>query len=103
MSTPDAAPAASFRFAVNVTPKEGILDPQGRAVEQSLPHLGMTGIGHVRVGRRVEMSVEAADLASARAVVDRLAGELLSNPLIEQFEVEVLGGASSVATEHPAR
>jgi phosphoribosylformylglycinamidine synthase subunit PurS len=103
MSTPDAGPAASFRFAVNVTPREGILDPQGRAVEQSLPHLGLTGIRHVRVGRRVEMSVEAADLASARAVVDRLAGELLSNPLIEQFEVEVLVGASSVATEHPAR
>ena len=59
MSTPDAGPAASFRFAVNVTPKEGILDPQGRAVEQSLPHLGVTGVGHVRVGRRVEMTVEA--------------------------------------------
>jgi phosphoribosylformylglycinamidine synthase subunit PurS len=103
MSTPEAGPAASFRFAVNVTPKEGILDPQGRAVEQSLPHLGVEGVGHVRVGRRVEMTVDAADEASARAVVDRLAGELLSNPLIEQFEVEVLGGASSTSTEPPAR
>jgi phosphoribosylformylglycinamidine synthase PurS subunit len=95
MSMPDAGPAASFRFAVNVTPKEGILDPQGRAVEQSLPHLGVTGIGHVRVGRRVEMTVEAPDEAAARALVDRLAGELLANPLIEQYAVEVLGGASS--------
>jgi phosphoribosylformylglycinamidine synthase PurS subunit len=103
MSTPDAGPAASFRFAVNVTPKEGILDPQGRAVEQSLPHLGVTGVGHVRVGRRVEMTVEAADLGAARAIVDRLAGELLSNPLIEQFDVEVLGGASSTPAEPPAR
>jgi phosphoribosylformylglycinamidine synthase PurS subunit len=103
MSTPDAGPAASFRFAVNVTPKEGILDPQGRAVEQSLPHLGVTGVGHVRVGRRVEMTVEAADLGAARAIVDRLAGELLSNPLIEQFDVEVLGGASSTSAEPPAR
>ena len=102
MSTPDAAPTAGFRFAVNVTPKEGILDPQGRAVEQSLPHLGVTGVEHVRVGRRVEMTVEAADLDAARAVVDRLAGELLSNPLIEQFEVEVLGAASSAASERPA-
>ena len=101
MSTPDAGPAASFRFAVNVTPKEGILDPQGRAVEQSLPHLGVTGVGHVRVGRRVEMTVEAADLAAARALVERLARELLSNPLIEQFEVEVLGAASSIAMERP--
>jgi phosphoribosylformylglycinamidine (FGAM) synthase PurS component len=62
----------------------------------------VTGIGHVRVGRRVEMTVEAADLAAARAVVERLAGELLSNPLIEQYEVELLGAASSTATERPA-
>jgi phosphoribosylformylglycinamidine synthase subunit PurS len=95
---PGAAPAASFRFAVNVTPKEGILDPQGRAVEQSLPHLGVAGVGRVRVGRRVELTVEAADAAAARAIVDRLAGELLANPLIEQFEVEVLAGASSTST-----
>jgi phosphoribosylformylglycinamidine synthase PurS subunit len=98
MSTPDAGPAASFRFAVNVTPKEGILDPQGRAVEQSLAHLGVAGVGHVRVGRRVELTVEAADEAAARAIVDRLAGELLANPLIEQHVVELLGGASSSTT-----
>ncbi len=103
MSTQDAGPVPSFRFAVNVTPKEGILDPQGRAVEQSLPHLGVGGVGHVRVGRRVEMTVEAADETAARAVVERLAGELLSNPLIEQFDVEVLGGASSTSVERPAR
>ena len=89
---------ATFRFAVNVTPKEGILDPQGRAVEQSLPHLGVTGVSAVRVGRRVELTVEAPDEPAARAVVERLAGELLSNPLIEQVAVELLGGASSVAT-----
>jgi len=103
MSTPDAGPAASFRFAVNVTPKDGILDPQGRAVEQSLPHLGVTGVGHVRVGRRVELTVEAADATAARAVVERLAGDLLSNPLIEQFDVELLAGASSAASGPAAR
>ena len=92
MSTPGAGPAATFRFAVNVTPKEGILDPQGRAVEQSLPHLGVSGVGNVRVGRRVELTVEAADEAAARAVVERLAGELLSNPLIEQYAIEYLTG-----------
>jgi phosphoribosylformylglycinamidine synthase len=97
MSTPDAAPAATFRFAVNVTPKEGILDPQGRAVEQSLPHLGVSGVGHVRVGRRVELTVEAADEAAARATVDRLAGELLANELIEQYTVESLGSTASTA------
>jgi phosphoribosylformylglycinamidine synthase PurS subunit len=79
--------ALAFRFAVNVTPKPGILDPQGRAVEQSLPHLGVSGVSDVRVGRRVELSVEAASEAEARSTVDRLAGELLSNPLIEVFSI----------------
>jgi phosphoribosylformylglycinamidine synthase len=85
----DTGPA--FRFAVNVTPKPGILDPQGRAVERSLPHLGIEGVSSVRVGRRVELAVAAPDEAAARAVVDRLAGDLLSNPLMEQFTVEALG------------
>jgi phosphoribosylformylglycinamidine synthase len=86
---------SSHRFAVNVLPKPGILDPQGRAVEGSLGHLGIDGVSAVRVGRRVELTVEAADAAGARAVVARLAGELLSNPLIESFEVEELGAAST--------
>jgi phosphoribosylformylglycinamidine synthase subunit PurS len=87
---------SSHRFAVNVLPKPGILDPQGRAVERSMPHLGVDGVSDVRVGRRVELTVEAADEAAARAVVERLAGELLSNPLIESYTVEMLAGASSL-------
>jgi phosphoribosylformylglycinamidine synthase PurS subunit len=79
---------SQFRFAVNVTPKPGILDPQGRAVEGSLGHLGIEGVSGVRVGRRVELDVEATDEAAARAVVERLGRELFSNPLIESFEVE---------------
>lgn len=91
-------PTGTFRFAVNVTPKPGILDPQGRAVEQSLPHLGIAGVRDVRVGRRVELTVEAPDAATARATVDRLAGDLLANPLIEAYGVEELAGASSTTT-----
>jgi phosphoribosylformylglycinamidine synthase len=78
----------TFRFAVNVLPKEGILDPQGRAVEGSLAHLGVSGVSAVRVGRRVELTIDAADAPSARSIVDRLGRELFSNPLIESFEVE---------------
>jgi phosphoribosylformylglycinamidine synthase PurS subunit len=85
----------TFRFAVNVTPKPGILDPQGRAVESSLGHLGIEGVSAVRVGRRVELSVTAANEPAARAVVERLARELLSNPLIEAYAVEPLGATSS--------
>jgi phosphoribosylformylglycinamidine synthase len=87
---------ASFRFAVNVTPKPGILDPQGRAVEGSLGHLGIDGVSEVRVGRRVELTVEAPSESAARAVVDRLASELLSNPLIEAYAVDVLTATSSI-------
>ena len=85
----------SFRYAVNVTPKPGILDPAGRAVEGSLGHLGLAGIHDVRVGRRVELTIEADDEATARPMVERLAAELLSNPLIEVFAIEPLGAASS--------
>ena len=83
---------SSHRFAVNVTPKPGLLDPQGRAVEGSLGHLGIDGVSAVRVGRRVELTVEAEDAAAARSVVERLASELLSNPLIEAYTVEELQG-----------
>ena len=87
-----------FRFAVNVTPKPGILDPQGRAVENSLPHLGIEGVTAVRVGRLVELTVTAADEAAARQTAERLAGELLSNPLIEAFSVERLMATSSTTS-----
>jgi phosphoribosylformylglycinamidine synthase subunit PurS len=86
----------SFRYAINVTPKAGILDPQGRAVEGSLGHLGIVGVSGVRVGRRVELTAEANDEPAARAIVERLAGELLSNPLIEAHQLELLGEASSI-------
>jgi phosphoribosylformylglycinamidine synthase len=91
--------ASRFRFAVNILPKAGILDPQGRAVEQSLPHLGLAGIGQVRVGRRVELAVDAPDAAAARALVDELARELLCNPMIEQYAIEALGALSAARGE----
>jgi phosphoribosylformylglycinamidine synthase subunit PurS len=79
---------SEYRFAVNVLPKPGILDPQGRAVEGSLGHLGVEGVSGVRVGRRVELTVEADTEVEARATVERLAQELFSNPLIEAYAIE---------------
>lgn len=93
------AQPAAFRFAVNVTPKPGILDPQGRAVEGSLGHLGIEGVSDVRVGRRVELTVRAPTEREARATADRLAAELLSNPLIEAYSLETLGATSSTTSE----
>jgi phosphoribosylformylglycinamidine synthase PurS subunit len=89
---------SDFRFAVNVLPKPGILDPQGRAVELSLPHLHVTNVSKVRIGRRAELTVTADTEAEARAVVDGLAKELLSNPLIEVYAVELLEATSSAVS-----
>jgi phosphoribosylformylglycinamidine synthase PurS subunit len=86
---------SAYRFAVNVLPKDGILDPQGRAVEGSLGHLGVDGVSAVRVGRRVELTVEAGSEGDARATVERLAGELFSNPLIESFAIESIADAAT--------
>jgi phosphoribosylformylglycinamidine synthase len=72
---------------VLIRPKEGILDPQGKAVERALPALGFEGIGHVRVGRMVEL--EAEDPAR----LPELCEKLLANPLIEDFEIERIDGA----------
>jgi phosphoribosylformylglycinamidine synthase len=72
---------------VLIRPKEGILDPQGKAVERALPALGFEGVGHVRVGRMVEL--EAEDPAR----LPELCEKLLANPLIEDFEIESIDGA----------
>jgi phosphoribosylformylglycinamidine synthase len=69
---------------VLIRPKEGILDPQGQAVERALPALGFEGIEHVHVGRMVELDVEDP------SQLERLCEQLLANPLIEDYEVELL-------------
>jgi phosphoribosylformylglycinamidine synthase subunit PurS len=73
---------------VLVRPKEGILDPQGEAVESSLRQLGFP-VGDARVGRVIDLEVEASSADEARAEVERMCERLLANPLIESFEIEV--------------
>ena len=81
---------ASYRFAVDVMPRDGILDPQGRAVENALPQLGAATVHGVRVGRRIELIVESSDANEARDVVERLAANFLANPLVESWGIEQL-------------
>lgn len=76
------------RVIVDVMPKPEILDPQGKAVHGALPRLGFTGVTDVRQGKRFELEVEQADEATL-AEVDRIAGTLLSNPVIEDYTVRV--------------
>ena len=77
-----------MRATVLVRPKRGILDPQGQAVASSLRQLGFA-VDEARVGRVVDLEVEAADPAEARAQLERMCEQLLANPLIESFEIEV--------------
>ena len=74
-----------------IRPKEGILDPQGKAVERALPALGFEGVEHVRVGRLIELE---ADDASA---LPELCEKLLANPLIEDYEIELVDGDAAAA------
>jgi phosphoribosylformylglycinamidine synthase PurS subunit len=77
---------------VLVRPKAGILDPQGEAVQSSLQHLGFP-VGSARVGRVVDLELEATEPAAAREEVERMCRQLLANPLIESFDIELEGGA----------
>ena len=77
-----------MKATVLVRPKAGILDPQGQAVESSLRHLGFA-VGAARVGRVVELEVETNDAAEARSDIERMCEQLLANPLIESYEIEL--------------
>jgi phosphoribosylformylglycinamidine synthase len=76
------------RATVLVRPKGGILDPQGEAVERSLRQLGFP-VGDARVGRVIDLDVDAATAEDAHAQVEKMCERLLANPLIESYEIEV--------------
>jgi phosphoribosylformylglycinamidine synthase subunit PurS len=76
------------RATVLVRPKAGILDPQGEAVQTSLRHLGFA-VDEARVGRLVELEVDATDADEARAAIERMCEQLLANPLIESYAIEL--------------
>jgi phosphoribosylformylglycinamidine synthase len=79
------------KATVLVRPKEGILDPQGEAVEHSLRQLGFP-VGEARVGRVIDLDVDAKSEDEARVEVERMCERLLANPLIESYEIELVRG-----------
>jgi phosphoribosylformylglycinamidine synthase subunit PurS len=78
-----------MRATVLVRPKSGILDPQGQAVETALEHLGFT-VSDARVGKVIDLEVDATDAAAARTQVEQMCEKLLANPLMESYEIEVV-------------
>jgi len=77
------------RAVVHVFLKPGVLDVQGKAVEQALHGLGWSGVDHVRVGRTIEFDLAAKDAAAAEAEVKAMCDKLLANTVIESYRVEV--------------
>jgi phosphoribosylformylglycinamidine synthase PurS subunit len=77
------------KVAIDVMLKEGILDPQGKTVEDNLPSLGFEGVTGVRVGKHIELEIEAADRAEAERQVVEMSRRLLSNPVIEDFTFRI--------------
>ena len=72
-----------------IRPKEGILDPQGEAVERALPALGFDGVANVHVGRMVELDVED------ERQIEPMCEKLLANPLVEEYEIQLIGRAET--------
>jgi phosphoribosylformylglycinamidine synthase PurS subunit len=79
------------RVVVDVMPKPEILDPQGKAVQGALPRLGFEGVTDVRQGKRFELEIDGEPTAERLAEVEKMAEMLLSNPVIEDYQVRVLG------------
>jgi phosphoribosylformylglycinamidine synthase subunit PurS len=80
------------KINVFVTPKKNVLDPQGAAVGHALESLGFSGLKTTRVGKLIELEVDAADTPQFRARLDQVCRDLLSNPVIEDFRYEIPRG-----------
>ena len=85
---------AGLLARVTVTPRRGILDPQGKAVQQSLHALGFPEVGEVRVGKYIELRLRDLDRTVAAERVQGMCEQLLANGVIEDFRVEIVEGAA---------
>lgn len=80
-----------YRLEVLVTPRAGLLDPQGKAVHHALNSLGWDGVSGVRVGKAIHIDVDASSDAEATEKVEAMCRKLLANPVTEDYEVSVVG------------
>jgi phosphoribosylformylglycinamidine synthase subunit PurS len=80
---------ARYEARVEVTHRPGILDPAGATVERALPALGWGNVSQVRIGKSIRLVIEAADEAAALAQVDEMCRRILTNPVIEDYELHL--------------
>ena len=77
-----------FRVSVHITPRKGLLDPQGKAVTDALHSLGFPDVAEAHVGRHIVIETRAADASAASGAVTEMCRKLLANPVTEDFEIE---------------
>ena len=80
----------TYRVLVRVMPREGLLDPEGQAVERALTELGFDAAADVRMGRAIQLAVEAESAEGAGRLVQAMCERLLANPVTEDFSFEVI-------------
>lgn len=79
-----------MKAKVIITLKEGVLDPQGKATQNALGHLGFEGVGTVRQGKLIELELNHNDETKARAEVEKMCEKLLANTVVENYEIEMV-------------
>ena len=78
-----------MKARVQIMPKQGVLDPQGKAIAHALASLGFKGVGEVRQGKVIDLEIAETDAAKAKARVEKMCEQLLANTLIESYRVEI--------------
>jgi phosphoribosylformylglycinamidine synthase len=78
-----------YEVQVEVTHRPGILDPAGATLERALPAVGWANVSQVRIGKSIRLVIEAADAAAATAQVDEMCTRILTNPVIEDYELHL--------------
>ena len=84
-----------MQVIVNISLKEGVLDPQGQAISRSLNDLGFQEVGEIRVGKRIVLEIDETDPARLHQRVARMCAALLANTVIEDYEIDIPDGQSS--------
>ena len=84
----------TYSVDVRITPRGGILDPEGETIARALGNLGYEGIHSVRAGRLIRLDIEAASEEAAQASVEKMCEELIANPIIEDYVVRVREGVN---------
>lgn len=96
-SAPEIAPLTRYHARIYVTLRPSVLDPAGTAVQGGLQHLGYNSVEQVRIGKYVELSLQAESETIAREQLDRMCDQLLANPVIENYRFELEEAATGVA------